>query len=192
MKHMDERMVPLKMELLETVPMSLTEGYYIDGKLETFAKTNLFNEQFHVFIPDSFVEMPTLVKKLKYPSAFRPEIIKTNLDCSVNLTFGIIDNPHNLTGKEAAKSFRSVLARTNPAMTFQNSYTERSGEGLEVTCFDFVSFGVDEHIYNIICLISVHGSLLQVGFNCLERDMYKWKEAVKEIFLSIEVDSVHT
>lgn len=186
MKHMDERVIPLKMELQENVPMSLTEGYYIDGKLETFTKADIFEEQFRVYIPDSFVDMPAQVKELKYTSSFRPKVIKTNLDCSVNFAYSILDNPDNLTGEDAAKSFRAVLAQTNPAITFKSFFTERTRGDLEVSCFEFISFGLDDHIYNLICLISFHGHLLQGIFNCLERDMYDWEKAAKEVFINIE------
>lgn len=44
-----------------------------------------------LMLPDTFVDMPSSIVKLKYPSEQRPQIIKTSLDASVNFTFSLFN-----------------------------------------------------------------------------------------------------
>jgi len=190
MEYTDEKIVLLKMEQREQqMEMSLEDGYYINGKLEQFSLTKLFDEQISVYLPQTFVDMPEQISALKYPSSFRPQIIKTNLECNVNFLFNILDNPDRLTTKQAANSFRQVLAKTNPAMKINEIKAEKKGEVLDIICFDFISYGVDEQIYNFMCLVAFGGTILQGVFNCQESSRFDWKNAVREVFLNLKINS---
>lgn len=188
MEYIDEKIIPLKMEQKELIPMSLETGYYINGILEKFIRTELFEEKLTAILPASFVDMPMQIRELKYPSSARPQRIKTNLEGNVNFAFSILDNPGSLSGKEAANNFRMVLSRTNPAMNFYEFVTEDTQEGMEVTCFDFTSFGMDDQIYHQMCLAADKGKIIQGVFCCPERSRYDWKDAAKEVFLNLELN----
>lgn len=188
MKHIDEKIIPLKMEQKEQIPMSLNEGYYINGKLIKFENTDLMDHKLSVLLPEEFVDMPAQIKELKYPSSFRPQIIKTSLDCKVNFSFSILDNPENLSGRQTANSFQTVLSNTNPSIRFYEFKSEKTGNNLEMTYFDFTSFGVDEQMYHLICLTSFRDKIIHGVFNCPERDKNNWNSAAKEVFLSIELN----
>lgn len=110
--------------------------------------------------------MPVQISELKYPSISRPKIIKSNLECKVNFLFNIRDNPDGLTGREAANNFQLILAKTNPSMRNHEFTTEKAQNGLEITFFDFTSYGVDEQIYNFMCLVASGGKIIQGVFNC--------------------------
>lgn len=189
MEYTDEKIIPIKMEQKEQqIQMSLENGYYINEKLEKFVKTELFDKQVSVFLPESFVDMPEQISELKYPSTSRPQIIKSNLECNVNFLFNILDNPDGLTGREVANNFQLILAKTNPSMRNHEFTTEKAQNRLEITFFDFTSYGVDEQIYNFMCLAASGGKIIQGVFNCPERGRSDWKDAVKEVFLNLEMN----
>ena len=184
----DEKIISLKMEQLEQqAPRSLEHGYYINGVLEKFVKTEIFVQRFWICLPESFVEMPEEVSCLKYPSSARPQIIRTNLECTVNFLFNRLDNPDGLTGKEAAESFGSILSRTNPAIRIRESGEETGDSGIELYSFDFTSFGMDDQIYHVMDFFVTGGCLIQMGFNCPLRLQGEWKPVAKEVFRTIEV-----
>lgn len=170
MQYADEKITSLKMEQREQqTPMSLDDGYYINGQLEKFKKAELFDKQVIVFLPESFVDMPEQISILKYPYLSRPQIIKTNLACNVNFLFNRLDNPGGLNGREVAGSFAMTLTRTNPSIKISKLTTEITQKGLEPTFFDYTSYGVDAQIYNLVCLAASGSMIIQGTFNCPEQ-----------------------
>lgn len=185
----DEKIISLKMEQKEQqTQMSLDDGYYINGTLEKFIRTELFDKQVIAFLPESFVDMPEQIRVLKYPSDFRPQIIKTDLACRVNFLFNILDNSGGLTGREAAGSFFITLKKTNPSIKISKLTTEITQIGMEIASFDFISYGVDAQIYNMVCLVVSGNKIIQCTFNCPEQSQSDWREAVKDVFLHLEVE----
>ena len=77
--YIDEKIIPIKVSNTDESHQSLEEGYYISGRLETFSKEKYFEGLISVYIPNSFINMPDEVKEIKYPTNFRPDIIKANL-----------------------------------------------------------------------------------------------------------------
>lgn len=187
MEELDKRIVSMKMEMKEHELMSLHDGYYVDGELITFSKTKLFDDRISVYLPDSFVDMPIQVIQLKYPSLMRPQIIRTNLMTNVNFTFSLLENPEFITSADSIHGFRNVLSRTNPAICASDCKNELTSNNIELSYFDFISFGLDEHIYNFSCMMSASEKLLQGSFNCLEREMRDWKILAKDVFLNLEI-----
>lgn len=186
----DEKIISLKMEQREQqTPMSLDEGYYINGKLEKFIKTELFDKQVTAFLPESFVDMPEQICVLKYPSLSHPQIIKTDLACYVNFLFNRLDNPGGLTGREAAGSFAMSLTRTNPSIKISRITKEITQKELELTFFDYTSYGMDAQIYNLVCMAASGGRIIQGAFNCPEQSRFDWSKAAKDAFMHLEVVS---
>lgn len=183
--YMDEKIVPLKMEMKSQAPMSLENGYYISGKLEKFILTEIFEEKVSVFLPESFVDMPEQIKAFKYPSQSRPEVIKMNLDINVNFTFNLMKNLDHLTGKEAAENFCMVLSRTNPAISFSEMQTIKTKQEIKLFCFDFTSFAIDQNLYNKMCMGVTGENLFHAAFNCPEPERCEWEKAVEDVFVNL-------
>ena len=76
--YIDEKIIPIKVSNTDESHQYLEEGYYISGRLETFSKEKYFEGLISVYIPDSFINMPDEVKEIKYPTNFRPDIIKSH------------------------------------------------------------------------------------------------------------------
>ncbi|RKW31447.1 MAG: hypothetical protein D8H95_52175, partial [Lachnospiraceae bacterium] len=69
-KYIDEKIIPMKLETDNSISMSLEDGYYISGKLETFTKALYFNDAASIYTPFSFIDMPDEIKEIKYPTNF--------------------------------------------------------------------------------------------------------------------------
>ena len=183
----DKQIVPLKVRSSEAESMSLDTIYYIEGRLETFSKEQYFDDLLSIYIPESFIDMPDEIKEIKYPTGFRPEIIKTNLAGDINLSFSLLEESGNADVETLVSDFVNILSKAHKGIKFLDS-TKLKKEGcLEVYCFDFILPGIDEKIYHMIGMGKADRKIIQTIFNCRESSANTWKKAVTDIFQNIEL-----
>ena len=183
----DKQIIPLKVRNSEAEAMSLDTGYYIEGRLETFSKEQYFDDLLSIYIPESFIDMPDEIKEIKYPTGFRPEIIKTNLAGDINLSFSLLEESGNADVETLVSDFVNILSKAHKGIKFLDS-TKLKKEGcLEVYCFDFILPGIDEKIYHMIGMGKADRKIIQTIFNCRESSANTWKKAVTDIFQNIEL-----
>ena len=183
----DKQIIPLKVRNSEAEAISLYTGYYIEGRLETFSKEQYFDDLLSIYIPESFIDMPDEIKEIKYPTGFRPEIIKTNLAGDINLSFSLLEESGNADVETLVSDFVNILSKAHKGIKFLDS-TKLKKEGcLEVYCFDFILPGIDEKIYHMIGMGKADRKIIQTIFNCRESSANTWKKAVTDIFQNIEL-----
>ena len=181
----DKQIIPLKVRSSEAESMSLDTGYYIEGRLETFSKGQYFDDLLSIHIPESFIDMPDEIKEIKYPTNFRPEIIKTNLAGDVNLSISLLKVGEDMEIKTLVTDFRNLLAKAHNGIKFLE-YDELEKEGcVKMYCFDFIIPGIDERIYHKTGLGKIGRETVQVMFNCREPLAWTWKKAVNDILQNI-------
>ena len=181
----DKQIIPLKVRSSEAESMSLDTGYYIEGRLETFSKGQYFDDLLSIHIPESFIDMPDEIKEIKYPTNFRPEIIKTNLAGDVNLSISLLKVGEDMEIKTLVTDFRNLLAKAHNGIKFLE-YDEFDNEGcVKMYCFDFIIPGIDERIYHKTGLGKIGRETVQVMFNCREPLAWTWKKAVNGILQNI-------
>ena len=181
----DKQIIPLKVRSSEAESMSLDTGYYIEGRLETFSKGQYFDDLLSIHIPESFIDMPDEIKEIKYPTNFRPEIIKTNLAGDVNLSISLLKVGEDMEIKTLVTDFRNLLAKAHNGIKFLE-YDEFDNEGcVKMYCFDFIIPGIDERIYHKTGLGKIGRETVQVMFNCREPLAWTWKKAVNDILQNI-------
>ena len=182
----DKQIIPLKVRSSEAESMSLDTGYYIEGRLETFSKEQYFDDLLSIYIPESFIDMPDEIKEIKYPTNFRPEIIKTNLAGDVNLSISLLKVGEDMEIKTLVTDFRNLLAKAHNGIKFLE-YDELEKEGcVKMYCFDFIIPGIDERIYHKTGLGKIGRETVQVMFNCREPLAWTWKKAVNDILQNIK------
>ena len=184
--YIDEKIIPIKVNNIDEHHQSLEEGYYILGRLETFSKEKYFEGLISVYIPNSFINMPDEVKEIKYPTNFRPDIIKTNLSGDIDLSFSILTNVEKVGVEVMTVDFMNLLRKSHKGIKFGDLNCLSKEGFIEMRYFDFTLMGVDERLYHLISMGEVNEKVLQVTFNCRENDIYKWQRAVMDIFGSIE------
>ena len=181
----DKQIIPLKVRSSEAEAMSLDTGYYIEGRLETFSKEQYFDKLLSIYIPESFIDLPDEIKEIKYPTNFRPEIIKTNLAGDVNLSISLINVSEDTEVKTLVTDFKSLLSKAHNGIKFLE-YNELEKEGcVKMYCFDFIIPGIDERIYHKTGLGKIGRETVQVMFNCREPLSWTWKKAVNDILQNI-------
>jgi len=183
MEYDDEQIIAVKkqMKALQTANIK-EQGIYIGEEYFKFQSVHIF-DNVSIYLPESFIEMPDKIRKMKYPSDNRPDVIKTNLNTNINFAFNWLENLNCINqGEELSGQIKDVLIKTNPSFVF---YEERNGKtysGNIIKMFDFKSYGIDEQMYNMMCTISFHGGILHGIFNCLDRDSEDWKEVAWQVF----------
>ena len=181
----DKQIIPLKVRNSEAEAMSLDTGYYIEGRLETFSKGQYFDDLLSIYIPKSFIDMPDEIKEIKYPTNFRPEIIKTNFAGDVNLSISLLKVGEDMEIKTLVTDFKSLLSKAHNGIKFLE-YDELEKEGcVKMYCFDFIIPGIDERIYHKTGLGKIGRETVQVMFNCREPLSWTWKKAVNDILQNI-------
>ena len=182
----DKQIIPLKVRSSEAESMSLDTGYYIEGRLETFSKGQYFDDLLSIHIPESFIDMPDEIKEIKYPTNFRPEIIKTNLAGDVNLSISLLKVGEDMEIKTLVTDLKNLLAKAHTGIKFFE-YDELEKEGcVKMYCFDFIIPGIDERIYHKTGLGKIGRETVQVMFNCREPLSWTWKKAVNDILQNIK------
>ena len=186
-RQVDEEILAIKKSIEDNSLASLKEGYYISGKLETFTKALYFNDSVSIYSPSSFIDMPDEIKEIKYPTNFRPEIIKTNLAGDINLSLSLLEEGKDADIETLLSDLRSLLSKAHKGIKFPDA-TKFNKEGcVEMHCFDFVLPGIDEKIYHMMGMGKTDRQIIQVIFNCMEPDANSWKKAVIDIFENIEL-----
>lgn len=185
--YIDEKIIPMKLETDNSISMSLEDGYYISGKLETFTKALYFNDSVSIYNPSSFIDMPDEIKEIKYPTNFRPEIIKTNLAGDVNLSLSLLEEGKDADIETLLSDLRSLLSKAHKGIRFLETKKLNKEGFVEINCFDFILPGIDEKIYHMMGMGKTDRQIIQVIFNCMELDANSWKKAVIDIFENIEL-----
>ena len=181
----DKQIIPLKVRNSKAEAMSLDMGYYIEGRFETFSKEQYFDKLLSIYIPESFIDMPDEIKEIKYPTNFRPEIIKTNLAGDVNLSISLLKVGEDMEIKTLVTDFKNLLSKAHNGIKFL-TYDELEKEGcVKMYCFDFIIPGIDERIYHKTGLGKIGRETVQVMFNCREPLSWTWKKAVNDILQNI-------
>ena len=181
----DKQIIPLKVRNSEAEAMSLDTGYYIEGRLKTFIKEQYFDKLLSIYTPDSFIDMPKEIIEIKYPTNFRPEIIKTNLVGDVNLSISLLKVSEYTEVKTLVTDFKNLLSKAHTGIKFLE-YDELEKEGcVKMYCFDFIIPGIDERIYHKTGLGKIGRETVQVMFNCREPLSWTWKKAVNDILQNI-------
>ena len=185
--YIDEKIIPMKLETDNSISMSLEDGHYISGKLENLTKALYFNDSVSIYTPLSFIDMPDEIKEIKYPTKFRPEIIKTNLAGDINLSLSLLEEGKDADIETLQSDLRSLLSKAHKGIRFLEAKKLNKEGCVEINCFDFILPGIDEKIYHMMGMGKTDRQIIQVIFNCREPDANAWKKAVIDIFENIEL-----
>jgi hypothetical protein len=183
MEYDDEQIIAVKKQMKALQTANLKEqGIYIGEEYFKFQSVHIF-DNVSIYLPESFIEMPDKIRKMKYPSDNRPDVIKTNLNTNINFAFNWLENLNCINqGEELSGQIKDVLIKTNPSFVFYEDRNGKTYSGNIIKMFDFKSYGIDEQMYNMMCTISFHGGILHGIFNCLDRDSEDWKEVAWQVF----------
>lgn len=183
MDFLDEEILEFKKSIKKNKFNTLESGMYIKDEIVHFTETEILGGKATIMLPDDFVDMPSNLAKIKYPSEQRPQIIKTSLDTGTNFTFSLFEiefQPKWI--KSSINQFKDLIQKVNPACVFYDMVVD---EESAIGWFDFKSYGMDEQLYNIMYTMPIENKLMHGIFNCRFRDIHEWKEAALKVIFSI-------
>jgi hypothetical protein len=185
----DERIVRDKKAAPAPAAGGLEAGpVLVDGELFQFTRMNIWEDKLSILLPDEFFEMPFALAAVKYPMETRPQLILTNPNTTVNVTFGAADEP--ITPGELDSwlaEINQIIHRSRPDAQLGEIRTAASGAG-RVVWFDSRMGALDEPIYTIHGLMELEGIALYVSFSCPVRVADSWSPLAEAMLKSIELN----
>ncbi len=189
MEYKDEKIIALKKQMRNLNCRNIKEeGVYIKDNYLKFEPRVIF-DAVKVLLPTDFIEMPEKVKSMKYPSMNSPERIITSRDTTVNFAFNWLEKIKPEQANELTKKLKSSIIKMNPSFICYEEREEKNPQGTIIDMFDFKSYGIDEQIYNMMCIVPLEHGTFHGIFNCLDRDSNHWKEIAWQVFFTTEVVS---
>lgn len=149
---------------------------FIEGDLYDFVDGYFYEDRLYMKIPKDFVDMAKEIKDIKYPYIDRPEIIKTDKNSEIDITFKIIDQDitedrvHELT-----LGMKTMLKRMNTSNLILS-------EGLKninsknIGFLEMKTTAIDGYIYNLIFFMVFEGKVLMGKVACIYDKHKIWKE----------------
>lgn len=183
----DEKIIEMRNKWDNENNSDIYTGVYVEGELFEFEEYELFENAIKVMLPNKFVEMPDKMKKIKYPMDTRPQIIKTDLQGRINITFSLLNvKTTKETIEQIISQMKSMTQRLMPQYEFSDIF---SGETRNAYYYgyEYVSSVVDGKMYNFAYGISVNGKFLHGIFNCPFQEKLLWKKTFLQICKSIIV-----
>lgn len=173
----DEGFINLIRERQEEAVWDIKAGrVLVDGKNIIFREREVIKGKLWIWMPDEFGPLSKDLARLKYPNENRPDVIYTNKETTVNVTFSHKREKLKEGEEEEIRDYmKEVVRRVQPSSEMIEEGTVKSKEAC-LAWFDFVTPAIDADIYNLMFFSSLGGRLLIGSCNCLEADRGDWKE----------------
>lgn len=160
----------------------------IGDKLYEFEEKSFYEERLYMTIPKDFEEMTEEIKAIKYPYIQRPEIIKTNTEGSIDITFNRIDQDiAEDQVEELTMGMRDMTKRINPSHLMFSQGMKKVNDK-NIGYFDFKSTAIDEPIYNLMFFLEFEEQVLMGKFACLYKEYKAWRDVAFQMLESIRVE----
>lgn len=174
----DEGFISLLRERREETVRDISSGnVLIDGKNIAFGEREAIKGKMWLWMPDEFGPLSKELARLKYPNENRPDIIYTNKETTVNVTFSHKREKLKEGEEEEIRNYmKEIVKRVQTSSEMIEEGTVKTEEGCLLVWFDFVTSAIDTDIYNLMFFSSLEGRLLIGSCNCLEADRGDWKE----------------
>lgn len=188
MEYFDEEILKAKREIEYLRHDSLETGIYVEDELITFSEITLPETKISIYLPEQFIDMPDMVKDIKYPSKNAPDYVYTSLDSMVNFNFNVLDAVmEDGDIQEMGSQFRNALCNVNPSIRIKSQTDdEKTVDGNEMSWFDFKSFALDGQIYNRMYVIRMRSMVLHGIFNCPMRVKEQWADIAGKCFMTVK------
>ncbi len=162
---------------------SLQDGYYIDGKIVHFNKEKVM-KNFSMYLPDNMGVMSNELAKIKYPSEFRPKVIFTTLDLSVNMGFSLFHR--KIQDDEMEKMCGRIMSSLKREHMDYRFYGCKKMDKVSGYRFSFRSHVMDSDLYNMMLIVQLKEHSVLGNFNCLYKDRDKWEKVIVLMWETIQ------
>lgn len=164
----------------------IQKGSVLVGDKEVlFQEREIFKNQMWIWLPKDFELLGKEFVKIKYPSENRPDIIYSNPETTVNVSF-LHKQEKLAAGQEAeVRDYLShVVHNLYPSCGILDKNSVQAGEN-EAAWMDFLAPAMDSYVYNMMFFTPLKGRLLMGTCNCPESDKEDWKELFVQMIATI-------
>lgn len=154
----------------------LTDEIPIQRQKVRFQYVPLFDEAFHMLLPQTFIQMPDEVAKARYVNQYRPPIILTGPGYDENFGFHLLENEKCELDSLIGQMKEAVKRHAPETMFYEEGIVELCP--MEGRWYEYKNFTLDEETYHIQFLIRSGIKLLVGDFNCRMRFYEMWKSLV--------------
>jgi len=190
-EYLDEEILGYLNRMREEKEKSIETGAYVNGEWLTFKRQFFFDGKLSLILPESFVELPPDLAKLKYPSSDRPQIILSNIDGTVNFTFSCpVENEMQSEFCPQVRDYlKLIIERINPSNEVIDASDIKS-ENTPISLFRYLNNAVDMRIYNVSYVTVLDGYAMMGTFNCPNRERSDWETIVQQSLTSIRDETI--
>jgi hypothetical protein len=191
-KYMDDqirRAINQHEETENKTNQSIYEGVTIGNTYYRFEETPFFEGRLMLQVPAGFIDMPDDVAQIKYPSGSRPQIIRTDLTGSINITLSLLGGGirEEQIG-EVRDGIKRVIKSVNPShLFFEEGIAKANGKS--VGFFTFKSAAIDMPLYNLMFIMEIEQRILMGNFSCPYSQYKEWQPIARQIMQSVRVGS---
>lgn len=159
----------------------------IDGVLYEFEEKYFFDKKISMKIPKDFDEMQNSIKRLKYPSDLRPDIIQTDENSEIDISFKRMnEDVRENEIYDLTTASKDMLKNFNPGNIFLSEgikYINSKNIGF----LEYKSTAMDGFLYNIIFFSSFEGKILMGKLCCPYEKLSTWKYLGFEMMKSFKI-----
>lgn len=179
--YVDETVLKIKNQVKQLKQKNIKEEVHIQGEELEFEETIIIEGELSMVLPTDFIDLPKEVIKAKYPSRYRPQIIKTDQKGNVNIGYSCFKPEPTLDLKEIQKR----LQKMQPGYTFYGLDTLQ-GVNTKVEYFDFKGYALECGIYCVQFMCQLTSHTILGSFNCDFNEIEEWKPIVLQMMGTIK------
>ncbi|MBQ9989540.1 MAG: hypothetical protein IJP31_01145 [Lachnospiraceae bacterium] len=185
----ENKILDMRQEGLEEKYSSIYGDHvFIGRQCVEFVMEDIYPPMVRVMLPRQFMDMPATLAKQKYPSEYRPTVIKTSPDLSINFAFQYFEE--RVPEKElmqGARYFYGTLQKCYPGYDYLDfsQGCRKDDESHKLVWYIYSNPTITDTVVNIHAFTIVEERLLQGIFNAPEMVFAWWKPYALEVFESI-------
>ncbi len=155
----------------------------------SLTRTLLFGGICSMMLPDVLTDMDDRNIKIKYLNHNRPQIIKTDLNMDVTITFKLLpffELENAIDILEQLKKMRCDMKQIWKQNVFYDMGTVMA-KGVPVAWMDFRGFCIDGSLYSMIFMFQAGEQIVLGNFHCSFPQYDIWKPIIVKLFETIEI-----
>jgi hypothetical protein len=155
------------------------------GQIKPYQKISLLDNKVEILAPKELSKMPDTMWTLKYHNFPRPILALSDKDGEVNLLVDLTQQAAVDSQMTAYKDFRiKNLKKTRTDIKILEEGI-KNVNGKHIGFIKFSSQATDQYIFNYYAFAAVHGKILALNFNCIEKLQKTWEKVADEIVASL-------
>lgn len=174
-----------KYEEDQTKDQTVEEEIVVGARKLPLYRDMLFEGKCSILLPDTMTDMGETEKAVVYRNAKRPQIVKTDREAGISMTFSLApveEIPESISLQR--DRIRSDMKKIWKQNVFYDQGEIRA-EGFPVAWMDYRAFCLDSSLYCLLFLFLVEGKMVLGNFHCGFPQYDLWKPAVLKLLATV-------